>query len=368
MATDLISALTNSLSGISGIQDILKQRAAQRQQNQITGTLIDTLSGGVGVEGPVRGAIQDPAKANLVSSLIQSTVPGERAYGLKLAQEELEMQRRATLPPETRYTKPEAATYQGKNVFFQADDKGNFKILEGLAPIERQFVAKAEQTTPGGANTGTGIVPSSSKKPWSNLQTIKETDKVKATERQKGIDRIDDLTKGFSALDSMEQQLKRFQFLNQSNSTGRLTSLPGIQGLRESFDAGFQEMNSIASSIVPKMREPGSGATSDFDAKMFQRATIGVDKAQDVNDAIINAQVIHIQRQREKVNFLNDYLAENGHIGPEAEKEWRRYINANPIFDKNAPEGSFTLNPNRRTYQEFFSGSSDLYNKYGLER
>jgi hypothetical protein len=40
-----------------------------------------------------------------------------------------------------------------------------------------------------------------------------------------------------------------------------------------------------------------------------------------------------------------------------AEAAWRRYLNDNPIFDKNNPK-EMTLNPNRRGWQEYFGGAN----------
>ena len=39
-------------------------------------------------------------------------------------------------------------------------------------------------------------------------------------------------------------------------------------------------------------------------------------------------------------------------------KFWKKYLNANPIFDHKAKKGSYKLNTTRKTYQEYFYGDT----------
>jgi hypothetical protein len=157
-------------------------------------------------------------------------------------------------------------------------------------------------------------------------------------------------------VEALAAQARRFQELNAKNDTGGLTSLPIVNSIRGFFDPEFQEMESISSSIVPKMREPGSGATSDFDARMFQQATIGTGKRKEANDAIAQALIARAEREKERLNFANRYLMQNKTLRG-ANEAWSRYVNDVPIFDPNSEVP--IVNPNRITWEQYFSGNQD---------
>jgi hypothetical protein len=156
-------------------------------------------------------------------------------------------------------------------------------------------------------------------------------------------------------LEDLAAKARRFQDLNASNDTGGLTSLPIIKQLRGVVDPEFQEMESISASIVPKMREPGSGATSDFDARMFQQATVGVGKRKEANDAIAQALVARAQREKERLAFANRYLMQNKTLRG-ANEAWGKYINDVPIFDPNSKTPK--INANRINWEQYFSGQA----------
>lgn len=155
----------------------------------------------------------------------------------------------------------------------------------------------------------------------------------------------------------LAQEAAKFKELNARTTTGGATALPGVGAVRGAFDADFAEMRAISSRIVPKMREPGSGATSDFDARMFQNATIGPDKPREANNAIADAMIARAQMVGDKLEFDRAYADVNGHLRG-ADRAWRAYVEANPIFDPQAQQlGRITLNPNRVSYQQYFRGS-----------
>jgi hypothetical protein len=121
-----------------------------------------------------------------------------------------------------------------------------------------------------------------------------------------------------------------------------------------SFDPELADMMQASSFMVPKMREPGSGATSDFDAKMFEKATIGREKPTETNRRIIQARKAAADNVLNKADFLEAYRADNGHVRG-AEAAWRKYLNDNPIFDK-SNQKELALNPNRQDWKTYFSG------------
>jgi hypothetical protein len=147
-------------------------------------------------------------------------------------------------------------------------------------------------------------------------------------------------------------QMDRFTFLNQSNDTGGFVGSPLVGSIRGMWDAEFKEMQAITAEIAPTLRQPGSGATSDYDAKMFVAGTVGVDKLKETNFAIANGVRKAAQNLIDKANFDRLYAQTYGHLEG-ADLSWREYLNANPIFDPKVP-GSYVENQNRVDWQTYF--------------
>jgi hypothetical protein len=147
--------------------------------------------------------------------------------------------------------------------------------------------------------------------------------------------------------------LQRFQYLNSQTDTGGVSGSPIGGAVRSLWDANIKEMNSIRDRITPSLRQPGSGATSDFDAKMFQGGTVGVDKPKAVNDNIATATVAAGQNLISKAQFEQAYFDAYQHTAG-MEQAWQKYLNDNPIFDPKAPTGSYKLNDSRADWQTYF--------------
>lgn len=154
---------------------------------------------------------------------------------------------------------------------------------------------------------------------------------------------------GVSATDA-----NRFKQLNEKTTTGPITGSAPVAWARGIFDDDVQEMKSIQDRLTPKMREPGSGATSDFDAKMFQSALFGVNKQKGANEAIANAMILKSKAEKDRVAFSNAYLQANKTLRG-ADTAWAKYAEDNPIFDPTS-EGIPKLNPARVKWEQYFNG------------
>lgn len=151
-------------------------------------------------------------------------------------------------------------------------------------------------------------------------------------------------------------KMKRFQQLNEEAKNNIIGTGP-IADYVPTFSEGLQEMDSIASELIPQMRVPGSGSSSDFDAKMFTKATVGTSKDYDVNKNIADAYIISKQNQMAKADFLETYLTAHGHLRG-AEQQWKKYLNDNPVFSpKAANSKKFEINPDRKDWQTYFGAS-----------
>lgn len=140
-----------------------------------------------------------------------------------------------------------------------------------------------------------------------------------------------------------------------STGTGGLAGFPGIRQLQSALDSRFSEMEAITARLVPKLREPGSGATSDFDASMFQRGTVGVEKPGQSNKAISVGMKAAAQNLIDKAGFEEAYFkARKTLVG--SQEAWQEYLEANPIFDP-ASQAEPKLNKGRVGWKQHFGVS-----------
>lgn len=153
---------------------------------------------------------------------------------------------------------------------------------------------------------------------------------------------------------AMAQDAEQFKALNERTSTGPISGSAPAAFVRGIFDPDIQTMRSISDRLTPKMREPGSGATSDFDARMFQSALFGVNKNPESNRAIADAMILKAKAEKDRVSFMESYLAQNNTLRG-ADSAWTQYAEANPIFDP-ASKDTPKINPARQPWRQYFSG------------
>lgn len=111
------------------------------------------------------------------------------------------------------------------------------------------------------------------------------------------------------------------------------------------------ELRSLIKKIVPQMRPTGSGTTSDRDMKVFEQATVGLGKDKDANLNIVRGRKLVDENNIAKEELRYQWLNMGGNLG-DFDKEWRNYLNKNPIFSNQNGK----LNANRKNAYEWFSG------------
>jgi hypothetical protein len=116
-------------------------------------------------------------------------------------------------------------------------------------------------------------------------------------------------------------------------------------------------MEAITAKLAPAMRVPGSGHTSDYDIKQFERATVGVDKPTAANKNIAAAIIAQAQQTQDYADFRNSYLEQNGTLVG-SDRYWKEYANKNPIFDPKGKAGSFMLNAGRKPWKDYFAANA----------
>src|SRR5688572_22347310 len=165
--------------------------------------------------------------------------------------------------------------------------------------------------------------------PWANQSNAKDANKVKLAEINRGSKEIEKDTDAARQAAQQAQDAQRFLELNSRVDTGGVTDKVGIGRWVQSLGPDYAEMESITARLAPAQRIPGSGATSDYDAKQFERATVGVDKPKPTNTNIANAVIARSKLLQDYADFRNTYLEQNGTLQG-ADRYWKQYVDKNP--------------------------------------
>jgi hypothetical protein len=98
-------------------------------------------------------------------------------------------------------------------------------------------------------------------------------------------------------------------------------------------DGDRTRMDQLSTNMARQQRQPGEGAVSDFEGKMFQRMVGNKGQPGSSNSQFAAASRIVSQRAIDHRRFQENFLATNSTlIG--AEDTWQKYLTANPMFTR----------------------------------
>lgn len=102
-----------------------------------------------------------------------------------------------------------------------------------------------------------------------------------------------------------------------------------ITGLGDENLTNEQYLDALSSYVTPRMRPPGSGATSDFEAQLFQDANFSLGKTKDANRLIVGT-FLQQQKRDEKLSQLKEayFLENNTTLG------FSKFIQENDLMPK----------------------------------
>lgn len=147
----------------------------------------------------------------------------------------------------------------------------------------------------------------------------------------------------------------RFEKLLETQETGGMYGAPIvggiIRGVAAPFNPQLAEMEAITARIVPTMRAPGSGSSSDRDMAMFERATMGMDKPTETNKALASGMRIAAQNMIDYGLFKDLWFSQRGSLVG-AQSAWQDYLDNNTIFDPNTNDP--VLNKSRLPWRAYF--------------
>ncbi len=163
----------------------------------------------------------------------------------------------------------------------------------------------------------------------------------------------------------MTRDLDRFEALNQQRTGGiqhqdydgweRLNPLnwPGMIGHTvASRDPEIKEMSGIASNLQGKARPVGSGATSDFEQRLYRAGVPSPEKEGPTNQSIIANMKGTIAEENDRLAFQEEFLRRNGSLSG-SQQAWASYVTANP-YTVLGEGGRASLNTKRADWKEHF--------------
>jgi hypothetical protein len=180
------------------------------------------------------------------------------------------------------------------------------------------------------------------------IQTIGSTavDPLTRAQAQADVERVTQMQASADTAGRTASALNRFVDLNQQEPGTGPNSLGSIAPFFRNSQS--QQMAAITADLTPEQREPGSGATSNFDASMFMQALPGLDKSPAANRAISQAHGVRAQLEAQRAQVARAWLETGSLNGFDA--AWSRYAQANPIFDPQSTPDDPRINPNRQDF------------------
>lgn len=221
----------------------------------------------------------------------------------------------------------------------------DFERQKELLGIKNQYDVDAAEKTAALAREiarikagGNGLV---------NINMNNPFDKKRLETRAKNMD--ENIANSQSMIDTYN---KAEALLNKNSfDTGGISDI--LAPITTRFNKDAADFQAEVNKIVPTMRPAGSGSTSDRDMAIFEKATFGFDKPKQTNLNIIKGRRAVEENNIAKEELLAEYVTSGMGTLSDFDKEWRRYLNANPIFGDD--EGN-TLNKNRVSAYDWFSG------------
>ena len=205
---------------------------------------------------------------------------------------------------------------------FVTGDKNSPAIKNALATNKYQVPSKAGSTVNINQKTETVAQAEAAK---AGIKQIEDLRKEVSSERDL-VGRLDislALLEGDTETGPLTQLItpfkslgKQFGFLNDE----QIKNLSNIEILRAAF--AYQ---------IPRMRVPGSGATSDFEARLFTQATANMANTPEANKVLILGMKKLAERKREILDLKEKYFKKNSNLLGFAEFEEN---NSKPIFMK----------------------------------
>ena len=159
-------------------------------------------------------------------------------------------------------------------------------------------------------------------------------------------------------LTMLAEKFKQFEtvmdsYVRGGGKMGAAFKLPGSR-VAGALSPDLETMFTIQDATTPLMRQGLPGAASDRDVAMFKGAGPGPDKSAKTNRRIIKATMAAHQNAQDKLQFMEAWANANFSDLTGAEEAWSKYLKDEEIFSHGKNVEPYTLNPNRKTWRQYF--------------
>lgn len=169
-----------------------------------------------------------------------------------------------------------------------------------------------------------------------------------------------DMRRTGAALRTDLADTERFARLAEEQGTGGLMALPLVGGLysdiRAASDPEIDEMREISARLTPLQRPAGSGATSDFEQRLYGRSVPSVNRTPQANEAVINRGRSRAGEAQLRAEFMDSWASRNGTLQG-AEQAWNNAYQP-PRVEEDSPEPRANVRPTQaqRSFIEAMPG------------
>lgn len=141
-----------------------------------------------------------------------------------------------------------------------------------------------------------------------------------------------------------QAELDNFMALNKNNATGIGYKIPFIGDGLVGMNPDLQAMQAIEARLTPAQRPAGSGATSDFEQRLYAKGIPSIGKMGESNRKIYNERKRDTQGQIARSDFMQSYAQANRGSTLGADAKWNEFVNTNPQ-DFNSWKQFYGLSP-----------------------
>jgi hypothetical protein len=312
-------------------QAMQQQRVAEREQNAPVGNpypIYDT-------------------QGNFVGTRVMTKAGQEIPFGT---------QGTTTVKPDVLTAKDKANQLFEKQKFDIQNSQKERELNQGQQKID------IERTKVGTESSDNAIDPNA---PWAKVANPKEREKLKATVAIKDNARLDELRDAVTRSRANLRDMQRFGELNRRTGTGGLNDKYNPM----TFNADKQEMEAIEARLTPQMRPAGSGATSDFEGKMYGRGIPQTTKSGKANREIRLTAEKALKLGEAELAFKEQFLQKNGYLPKDSqtnqflrefESQGKTTINHGDTLSElppTAPKGAVAKNAQTGKPEYIFNGT-----------
>lgn len=141
---------------------------------------------------------------------------------------------------------------------------------------------------------------------------------------------------------------ERFARLAEEQDTGGLFAIPILgdalaSGAVALGDEQVDEMREISARLTPQQRPAGSGATSDFEQRLYGRSVPAVGRTEGANQAVIDRGRSRAGESQRRAEFFDWYASRNGTLQG-AEQAWNNIYRPPPV-GADSPEPRANVRP-----------------------